>query len=156
MKTLLVKALSLLALILAYHHCVEAEELYIKVEKAALRHGIDPMLYFNILQVESELDQNAFNASTHDYGIAQINHKTAVLYKFSVQKLKTDVDYNLNAGAIILRDVQKSFKAKEPLTWYCRYNIGYGKLSKKAKACKSYLAKITRVQELAKLKLVNN
>lgn len=58
-----------------------------------------------------------------DFGIAQINWKTAERYGFDLNKLTTDLEYSVEAGAIVLRDFMKRFKKKD-LNWWTRYNCG--------------------------------
>lgn len=110
-----------------------------QVANVANINNIDPTLFRALVLVESGGRQSAINHKTHDYGIAQINKKTAAAYKLDAELLKTDVTYNLNAAAKILLDFKKQYGAKEPLTWPCRYNIGNQKLPA---TCLKYLNKL--------------
>ena len=56
-----------------------------------------------------------------DFGIGQIHHKTAKLYKFEVSRLTSDMDYSVEAAAIVLSDFKKRYKHKEK-DWWTRYN----------------------------------
>jgi soluble lytic murein transglycosylase-like protein len=69
-----------------------------------------------------------------DFGIAQINHKTVKRYKFNLNKLTTDLEYSVEAGAVVLSDFKKKYgKDKE---WYLRYNCGVGATDREV--CQSY------------------
>ncbi len=113
---------------------VEAE-----ARKAAAKFGLDADLYVAIVRVESGLYAGAYNKQTHDYGAAQVNKKTAQLYGFNLHLLKTDLKYNLEAGAKILAD----FKQTWPETYICRYNVGSGRLiGKRLSNCLKYKSKV--------------
>lgn len=108
---------------------------------SALKHGIEPAVYLAILKVESNLNQSAYNAKTKDYGAAQVNHKTALRYGLSLERLKRDSRYNLDAGARILADMKRAF----PRSYICRYNVGTGNLAGERKLrCTLYLAKVLK------------
>lgn len=57
-----------------------------------------------------------------DFGIAQINHNTAAAFGFNIFKLTEDLEYSVNAGAIVLSDFQKRFRQREPSSYWTRYN----------------------------------
>ncbi len=56
-----------------------------------------------------------------DFGISQIYHKTANRYSFDLKLLTTDLEYSVEAGAIVLKDFMKKYKYKED-NWWSRYN----------------------------------
>jgi hypothetical protein len=143
LKTKLIIGAALSAALLASIHA-DASGLDIAIAKAAVRHKLNADLYKAILIVESGLDNSAYNVKTHDYGMAQVNKHTAALYGFNVYKLRTDVGYNLNAGAKVLADFKAQYADREPLTWPCRYNIGGGPLKTKARACAKYLGRLNK------------
>ena len=114
-------------------------------KKAAIGHGLDPELFIAILIVESNLRVGAYNSDTNDHGIGQINITTAKSFKLDIVRLKTDLEYSLNAAAIVLKDFQKRYKKKEPDMFYCRYNIGSGKLvGIKLRRCLKYIEKVEK------------
>ena len=58
-----------------------------------------------------------------DFGIAQIYYRTAQRYKMDLPKLTTDLEYSIEAGAIVLADFMNRYEAKDA-EWYLRYNCG--------------------------------
>lgn len=56
-----------------------------------------------------------------DFGMSQIYFKTAQGFGFDIDRLLTDLDYSVEAGAIVLADFQKRYSHKE-LDWWTRYN----------------------------------
>ena len=143
LKTKIIIGTALCVALLAASHA-DAASLDATIHKAAKRHGLNTDLYKAVLIVESGLNPSAFNDRTRDYGLAQINHHTAIGYGFNVVRLRTSVDYNLNAGAKVLADFKAQYSDREPLTWPCRYNIGGGPLKNKVRACATYLRKLNR------------
>lgn len=86
--------------------------------------GINPKKYAAILAQESMYRLNAKNCKNnkcHDYGIAQINKKTIKHFNFDEQKLLTDLEYSIKAGAIVLANFKKLYGHKEKDFW-TRYN----------------------------------
>jgi hypothetical protein len=84
-------------------------------------YNIDPKKYAAILAQESMYKMGAVNPKSRDYGISQINYRTARVYGFDIQRLTTDVEYAVEAGAIVLADLKKSHGHKEQVYW-TRYN----------------------------------
>lgn len=56
-----------------------------------------------------------------DFGIGQIWYKTANSYDFDIVKLTTDVEYSVEAAAIVLKDFKNRYGHKEK-DWWTRYN----------------------------------
>lgn len=56
-----------------------------------------------------------------DYGIGQINHKTIKNFNFDEKKLLSDVEYSIEAAAIVLADFKRMYGKKEVDFW-TRYN----------------------------------
>lgn len=56
-----------------------------------------------------------------DFGLSQINHKTAKSFGFDLIKLTTDLDCSVEAGAIVLADFYKRYGKRE-YKWWSRYN----------------------------------
>jgi len=56
-----------------------------------------------------------------DFGIGQIFYKTADSYDFDFVKLTTDVDYSVEAAAIVLEHFKNKYSKKES-NWWTRYN----------------------------------
>lgn len=81
-----------------------------------------------VLKVESNYRMGVVS-DTEDYGMSQINIKTAKMYGFNLVELLSDVDYSIKAGAIVLSDYRRTFRANEIVNWVGRYNIGYQSLT---------------------------
>lgn len=109
----------------------------------AHQYRLSPKLLKAVLFVESSLDHTAVNPHTLDFGIGQINYKTAEAMGMDVSRLTKDRAYSIEQAAIVLADFKKQFKSREPENWVCRYNVGWGTLEgKRAYQCEIYLHKI--------------
>ncbi|MEZ0208717.1 MAG: transglycosylase SLT domain-containing protein [Candidatus Paceibacterota bacterium] len=109
----------------------------------ASNYGLDKRLFIAILKVESGLDHKAINPSTMDFGIGQINYKTAEAYQMDTVRLIKDRAYSIEKAALVLSDFKRKFHDSEPDTWACRYNVGWGRLEgRRAYQCEIYLRKI--------------
>lgn len=94
------------------------------INKVATEMNINPKRYAAILAQESmyKLDaKNCWDNECHDYGIAQINKNTIKSFNFDKNKLLTDLEYSVKAGAIVLSDIKKIYGEKEEDFW-TRYN----------------------------------
>lgn len=113
------------------------------INDASYKYNISPKLYSAILMQESSYKINAVNCHKRgcDYGISQINQVTAKKYKFDKKRLTKDLKYSIMMGAKILSWFQKTYSKKEPDTWFCRYNIGTGKITNK---CLQYKENVLR------------
>lgn len=56
-----------------------------------------------------------------DFGLSQIFYKTARRYNLNILKLTTDLQYSVEAGAIVLAGFKKRYSKREKL-WFTRYN----------------------------------
>lgn len=56
-----------------------------------------------------------------DYGIGQINYKTIKHFKFDQTKLLSNLEYSVEAAAIVLADFKRMYGHKETEYW-TRYN----------------------------------
>lgn len=98
-----------------------ALELSAFINKVGALYGVKPHRLTAILAQESRYKLNAINHESLDYGIAQINHKTVAAFGFDKQKLLTDLEYSVKAGAIVLADIKKRYGHREEDYW-TRYN----------------------------------
>jgi len=113
------------------------ELLALQIIKAAEANGVSPKLFAAIIATES-MYRSTINVRTQDYGLTQINIKTAKAYNWDIMRLLYDPEYALNAGAKLLAQYQKRYSKLEP-NWFCRYNVGTGVLTgKRAERCEAY------------------
>lgn len=120
-----------------------AYELSNVIYRASKKYNINKHLLSAILMQESSYKLNA-NNNNLDLGIAQINVNTAKSLKLNNKKLMTDLKYSVEAGASVLKWFQKTYKKREPDTWYCRYNVGSRKNANESKACAAYIKAVNR------------
>jgi len=118
------------------------ERVYANLDKASAKYSVDKRLVRAIASVESQNGLYKLNATSLDYGLMQINYKTAAAYGLDSTRLYTDDAYNADAGVRVLYDLKRRFKGKEQL-WACRYNVGTGKLAgNRLQACLKYIQKL--------------
>lgn len=70
-----------------------------------------------------------------DFGMPQIYVDTMHRYGFDKDRLLTDLNYSIEAGAIVLKDFMKQFHGEED--WWTRYNCG-NKGTTDRKTCQNY------------------
>lgn len=109
----------------------------------AHKYGVEPQLLRAIALIESNLDHKAINPDTLDFGIAQINYKTARGFGMDLDRLTKDRAYSIEMGAKVLSYFQTRYAKREPKTWVCRYNIGTARTlsPRQTTNCNAYLAK---------------
>lgn len=89
--------------------------------KSCTTHKIPCDVFTAILMQESRYILDAFNPDTKDHGISQINEKTAIAFGFDIKKLHSNLEYSVEAGALVLADFRRMYGKKEEL-WWTRYN----------------------------------
>jgi len=102
-----------------------------------IKYKIPKRIYAAILMQESRYELGAINTKSSDFGISQINKRTAKVFGFNTKRLTTDLRYSIEAGAIVLADFQRMYGKKESL-WFTRYHHSKPSLRKK------YLRDISR------------
>lgn len=114
---------------------VPAKELAPVILRASLRYGINYRLLTSVLLLESRGVASAYNKRTKDYGIMQINIKTAHAMGLSTACLM-NYECNVYAGAKILSEINDG--------QLCRYNIGTAPIryGKRLLSCQRYERKI--------------
>lgn len=123
----------------------EAAQISAQIQRSARKYGLDAHLLAAILAQESGFRRSAVNEGSNDYGLAQINERTIAAYGFDRQRLMVDRQYAIDAGARVLADFKQRFKAREPLTYWCRYNVGTGRLvGRRAENCLVYMNKVLK------------
>lgn len=94
-----------------------------------------------IATIESRGNPKAINKQSWDYGLLQINHKTANRYgKFAFQML--DKHQNVEIALKVLKEHHKRF-GHEP-TWACRYNVGTARRVSHWNSCRKYFYKLLK------------
>jgi hypothetical protein len=77
-----------------------------------------------------------------DFGITQIYYKTAKRWKFNINKLTENLEYSVEAGAIVLHDIMERFEA-EDVNYWVRYNCGFRGTTKRD-TCQIYKKLVER------------
>jgi hypothetical protein len=91
------------------------------VKKVRTKYKIPKGIIPAILMQESSYRLNVVNKDSSDYGMSQINHRTIAAFDFDKEKLMTDLEYSIEAAAIVLNDFKKRHAHKDPI-WFARYN----------------------------------
>lgn len=92
------------------------------------KYKVSSKILTAILMQESRYDLYAVNHKSKDFGIAQINYKNIKNMNLDKNKLMTNMDYSIEAGAKILSGF-KRYEHKEPQLWWSRYNCGNKKIN---------------------------
>lgn len=132
-------------------------ELSNHIWKASRKYDIPADIYTAILMQESSYNIKAKNCVQGfaedqsdlikvcvDFGISQVNIHNIQAYELDYNRLLTDLEYSVEAGAMILSWFAKTYKEKEPESWYCRYNTGTGKKEQIREACNYYVQLVAR------------
>jgi len=78
----------------------------------------------------------------NDFGISQINYRTARRFDIDIDRLTNDLEYSVEAGAIVLSEFMKRYEARDN-EWYLRYNCG-SRSTTKRDTCQIYKKLISR------------
>lgn len=105
-------------------------------------HKVPANVLASIAMVESSYILNAVNSKSKDYGLMQINTFNIKAYKFSVYKLRTNIDYSVEAGAIVFKWFYKTYPTLEEAVK--RYNAGTAKRATKWKGPVKYWKKVQK------------
>ncbi len=107
--------------------------------RASLKYGIHYRLLTSVLLLESRGIASAYNKRTKDYGIMQINVKTARAMGLTMTCLM-DYQCNVYAGARILSEINDGL--------ICRYNMGTASVryGKRLIMCQAYERKVALMQ----------
>jgi len=132
------------------------------IYKAAKKHKISAKIYTAILRQESNYSLSAKGCHKglmevknpelqgvafvevkicNDFGMSQINYRTAKRYGLDNAKLLTDLEYSIMAGAKVLADFKKY--GKKDKDWWTRYNCGT-RSSTKRDTCQIYKSLVSR------------
>lgn len=98
-----------------------ADRLAKTLTKYAKKHNVKVELLAAILMQESRYNVRAINHKSKDYGIGQINKRTIANFNFDQTKILTDVEYSVEAAAIVLADFKRMYGKKDSQYW-TRYN----------------------------------
>jgi soluble lytic murein transglycosylase-like protein len=103
------------------------------IHKVTVKYNIPALIYTAILMQESGYKQDAkgcvrgldvdFNEKVvcSDFGISQINYRTAKRFGFDIEKIIKDLEYAIDCGAIVLYNFKKRYSKREEYYW-TRYN----------------------------------
>lgn len=101
---------------------------------ASKKYNLDKHLLVSIFAQESMFDNSVRNCNTgidkdnnpkkvcFDFGISQINYLTAKAFKFDLSKIRKDIGYAIECGALVLKNIKNRYAKKEPKDWWTRYN----------------------------------
>lgn len=111
------------------------------LEHRAQFAGICPSLATSIAKVESQFNSQAINEKSWDYGLMQVNHRTAAAYgHFPFEMLNEH--QNVGVALKVLQQIKKQFKHEAH--WECRYNVGWHKNAPKWDSCNVYIEKLVK------------
>lgn len=107
--------------------------------EAAKQHKLPITLLRAIASVESNNNPLAVNRKTHDYGLMQVNIKTAQGFGYKPADLM-HAPTNVAVAAKLLKQYKRRFGHEK--TWACRYNLGTARNVSQWNSCKNYLDKL--------------
>lgn len=114
----------------------------INTEMAAI-YGIDPVLITAIQMQESTYRIEAKN--NRDCGIMQVGPVNQKHHNVSCKRLRTDARVSIETGVKTLAWFKKVYKKRDGANWFCRYNVGVGKLKGvKKQKCLEYIERVQR------------
>ena len=120
---------------------VKAHKLAGAIERSSLKHGVRADILTAIIMRESSYRMGI--RAGNDYGLTQINIRTVKAFGFDIGKLMTDLEYSVEAGAIVLADFKKRYYKREPNNYWSRYNHSRAKYRRKyEKGVKQWLKKV--------------
>ncbi len=111
---------------------IPAKHLATAIMKEARYFNEDPLMLTKLILIESKGLSMAYNAKTQDFGILQINIKTAASLHLDSACL-LDWKCNLHMGTSIWHNLHK-YQDFRP----CMYNTGYKGAKKYPKTCQQY------------------
>lgn len=111
------------------------------IEQVSAEYALDPALLLSIAKTESSCKPGAVNTRTQDYGLMQINRKTAAAYGYTPAQIM-QVKTNVRLSAKVLVYMRKRFGHERH--WYCRYNVGTAKSAPMWATCAKYAAKLAQ------------
>ncbi len=115
---------------------IPAKQLTQAIAQVANKYHQDPILITQIIIIESSAKADAYNPITQDFGVMQINIKTAAAMHLDTACL-LDWKCNLDKGVKILSKLNR----------VCRYNVGTGPLvGKRFKNCLTYESKLASIR----------
>lgn len=99
------------------------------IVKHSQHFNLDPQLVRAIIKVESNFNNNAVS-HTKDYGLMQVNEKTAKLFGLSIDKIKKNKDYAVYCGTFYLSYLRYKYSHKDKY-WWARYHSSTPHLKEK-------------------------
>ena len=117
------------------------------------RYNLDANLVLSVIKVESDFRIDAYNKSSMDYGLMQVNHWHVSNRRLSVKKLLRSPRYNLRNGCLILHYFVTRYSFGDAIS---RYNCGTGKGCVNWKAVKRYRRMVLRNYKMLTKKELEN
>ena len=111
------------------------------LDSAAAKAKLPKALLRAIASVESTNNPNKINRRTWDYGLMQVNHRTAAAYGHLPAEM-LDPAKNIAVSVKLLKSYQKRFGHEE--MWECRYNLGTARQVSKWDSCRVYFDKLVK------------
>lgn len=121
----------------------KARQLHHAIMVNSYKYNLNAKLLTAILFQESSFNLGAVNKKSNDYGIGQINYRTAKHFCPDIKRLLTDLKYSVTCAAKVLHDFKNRYFKKEKY-FFTRYNS-----SRKIKR-REYRKKIQRILNVIK------
>ncbi len=124
----------ILALLIAHSapNAIPAPVLAKEIALVSKEYKIDALTLARIVLQESKGNPLAYNATSSDHGLVQINQRTAIGFNTTVRCLY-NWRCNLRLGAKLIASQKKNPRYRP-----CMYNVGVSGASKNIKACVRY------------------
>lgn len=100
-----------------------ARQLSIQIISKSDKHKVSSKILTAIMMQESTYKVSAQNVQSKDYGIGQINERTIRNFKLNKKLILTNLEYSVEASAIVLADFKRMYGKREK-TYWTRYNSG--------------------------------
>lgn len=141
MKNLIAKFVACLAFLLlnsvSYANCSPSIDRLL--QDTTIEYDLPYELLLAIANTESNCKPGAVNKKTHDYGLMQINAKTALAHGYTIAQIMNP-KLNVQIAAQTLVFMRKRFKRKPK--WECGYNVGTAKNALNWQSCHKYYVKL--------------
>lgn len=100
------------------------KKVLVAIYSSANRHSVAVNKLYGILAQECRFRLKCVNRASNDFGIGQINERTVEAFGFDIDRLMTDLEYSVEAAAIVLADFKRMYWKREGDRYWTRYNSG--------------------------------